>query len=532
MEQFYEAPAGDSPGQNHWDDGSHYWARVCGLACSRNHVKALQCLLEFFYPIVAEVGSSRSEPRRIQSQSWREPPTLFEVIAKEGLQRNVYNDNSKLDFTPHILEQLRSHCLDTELLATRSEQGSNLLDLALRNGDSTLSVLFITWVGPASMSKLVLSDKGKNLLDAACQGELLILARYFARSGAKFTKAHLDANILHLYKICSDKHIPEEEAVEWVEFLHEQGEDLFASRPDLRTPLHLAAADNKVAVVRYVIQNTHNRQQRHPKDESGKTPLMLAHDNDVKQEFAPWQPNSDGMTPTDVRKSYRAIITQWYQSSRSVGVIKRDSGIYPVHDCLYEKHSYGNWKKPFRGDRDRLRWIHLPVNNIEWCEDLLLRWYLEGDGHCEDVNLEAIQQAFDQQHVSRTRQSRFIRPGAHCSHLSNHIIFVAVPYMDFETSSNREQMQNTLGSLDESTKSTSMIADETLYAKYIDDPAFHPRRTLDQYVYYNTDTSQRDADQVVQRYQQNHADWPSVDLVNGPDLCPPSILRRAQDTPM
>lgn len=40
----------------------------------------------------------------------------------------------------------------------------------------------------------------------------------------------------------------------------------------------------------------------------------------------------------------------------------------------------------------------------------------------------------------------------------------------------------------------SVSLDNRLYAAYTDSSDFHPRRTLDQYVHYNMDTSGRDFD--------------------------------------
>lgn len=48
-----------------------------------------------------------------------------------------------------------------------------------------------------------------------------------------------------------------------------------------------------------------------------------------------------------------------------------------VHQLLYEHESSDIFQQ---NDHISLRWIHLPANNIEWCEDLLLRWCLDGNG--------------------------------------------------------------------------------------------------------------------------------------------------------
>lgn len=231
---------------------------------------------------------------------------------------------------------------------------------------------------------------------------------------------------------------------------------------------------------------------------------MLAERAEVRKEFAPWQPNSDGATFKAICKSYPAEESQWHGCHERFRVsIPSD-----MHEILYEDDERRDNVVREKDDNNPT-WVHFHANNIEWCEDLLLGWYLGREASRDTKDLEAARQPFDQQHVSRTPQGRFLRPGVHCTQTSRHIIFIAAPYMDYETSSNLEQMQNALrtGTSTPCSSTASILENpnKALYDAYVGNAALHPRRTLDQYLYHNMDTSERDKDQVIQRYQKNQA---------------------------
>jgi hypothetical protein len=98
------------------------------------------------------------------------------------------------------------------------------------------------------------------------------------------------------------------------------------------------------------------------------------------------------------------------------------------------------------------------------------------------------------------------------------VLFIAAPYIHFDTESNVKRMQKTLELPRRyvARPERKMPRDEGLYSEYRDDPGFHPRRTLDQYVYHNMDTVDRDSDQVIQRFQRAHMPgMPGVDELSG-----------------
>lgn len=446
LDQFYKTLAEiDHPNWFSGNDAS-YWLHALSLACSRSHQNTLRCLLKFFVPVYMDLSGSRCEPKLLRV-GFCIHHNLLGAMAWEGLERPEYKGDSKFHFSPVILEQLR-HCFtNTELLTTSYEPWFNPLELALRSGDGTLSELFISWMRPSDFSKLAHPHSDVFLLAAACEGRLLALAKLLVKAGAKAFKGPWNSSATYLHHLCGDDSVPPGETMEWATLLYELGDDLFARRRDGRTPLHLAAASGKVSVVRYILAKTRSRAQRHPKDESGKTPMMLAKNAEVMNEFAPWRLNSDG--------DAKAICDLYYASTKEWNkALHFHDGLLSVpsiHQLLYEEDGSIYLQKE---SDEFIRWIHVPVNNIEWCEDLLIRWLLDGDGDCDVQNFEAAQQAFNQQHVSRTPQGRFFRPGVYCTQSSRHIVFIATPYMDFETSSGIEEMQKAL-QVSDSTRSTA-----------------------------------------------------------------------------
>ncbi|PNS14791.1 hypothetical protein CAC42_2020 [Sphaceloma murrayae] len=86
-------------------------------------------------------------------------------------------------------------------------------------------------------------------------------------------------------------------------------------------------------------------------------------------------------------------------------------------------------------------------------------------------------------------------------------LFCFAPFLHFETSSARRQMQEAISKAKQkvgaSTHGRKLTCDEMLIRAHVtgSSTSLHVRRTLDQFFYHNIDTDWRDEDQVVYRYQ-------------------------------
>lgn len=79
-----------------------------------------------------------------------------------------------------------------------------------------------------------------------------------------------------------------------------------------------------------------------------------------------------------------------------------------------------------------------------------------------------------------------------------------MPFLHYETHDRRLSMAATIERAHHGEKpSLNASKDELLIHAYMKN-YLHPRRTLDQFFYHGIDTTQRDSDQVVWRYCQQH----------------------------
>lgn len=58
---------------------------------------------------------------------------------------------------------------------------------------------------------------------------------------------------------------------------------------------------------------------------------------------------------------------------------------------------------------DHFRWIHLPSNNLAWCQELLVRRFLERNG-ADPESFKALQMSFNHEHVGTQPHARYMRP--------------------------------------------------------------------------------------------------------------------------
>lgn len=65
--------------------------------------------------------------------------------------------------------------------------------------------------------------------------------------------------------------------------------------------------------------------------------------------------------------------------------------------------------KEGEAEPEHFRWIHLPSNNLAWCQELLVRRFLERD-EADPESFKALQMSFNHEHVGTQPHARYMRP--------------------------------------------------------------------------------------------------------------------------
>ncbi|KAK4508717.1 hypothetical protein PRZ48_002456 [Zasmidium cellare] len=178
-----------------------------------------------------------------------------------------------------------------------------------------------------------------------------------------------------------------------------------------RTPLHVAAEfGNKHAAACLLEQN---RCRRDIKDRFGNTPLMMAAQHgrrEITELLAPWN-HLDDLSRDEIEASrqFNATIVDFGNFKNENRVLRR-----PVFELLYArdptdqtKHSISTLPKNVKATN--FRWIHLPANNIAWCDALLTKRFIE-EGGTDIEGYKALATSFNHQHRGQQHHSRFMRP--------------------------------------------------------------------------------------------------------------------------
>jgi hypothetical protein len=163
--------------------------------------------------------------------------------------------------------------------------------------------------------------------------------------------------------------------------------------------LHLAAEKGYVKIVELLLQQ--KDVQSSAKDRHGNTPLLAA----VKSKERHW---------------LLQLLAPWNRSP-STTTLKHK---IPVYNVLYEdfltesvlSHKHVSTRPdPFK--ETAFRWIHMPTNNLHWCQTLLKKSFIEGDFSDNLEDFKVVERLLSQQQYRGRRRddSRFMRPT--CSRL-------------------------------------------------------------------------------------------------------------------
>ena len=149
------------------------------------------------------------------------------------------------------------------------------------------------------------------------------------------------------------------------------------------------------------------------RDNLGNTPLLGAagaHHKDVVRLLAPWSERS----LRDMSKEAKGAAEQFRATVVDFGGYKRGNEVkkVKVYDLLYSdpKTSPNASTSTLSGGSTVFRWIHLPANNVTWCQDLLTRRFIE-EGVQDGSGFKALQRSFLHQHGGKKFHSNYMRPG-------------------------------------------------------------------------------------------------------------------------
>lgn len=253
--------------------------------------------------------------------------------------------------------------------------------------------------------------------------------------------------------------------------------------------------------------------------------------------LAPWTAQSIEALPKDVKQSARDFDANVVDFGYLPGARPRRLKI-PVFDLLYKPVlKPGDISKSHVSTRPDVgkggfRWIHLPANNLHWCHTLLTKHFIEC-GFADVDNFEHLERSLSQQEYrGRKMHSNYMRPmcmgppqpeaplrDTDSTPSDSFTAFLFLPYLTLESRQSIRTMHDQLSSrssklADDPVGLTgcpiipehSTGRDARLHKAYsnwrANEHSLHIRRTLDQFFYRNTDTRQRDDDQVVSRYQE------------------------------
>ena len=202
-----------------------------------------------------------------------------------------------------------------------------------------------------------------------------------------------------------------------VSLLIERGADVNAELLNGRTPLHIAAETGNEEAARCLLAQP--RIKRAIKDRFGNTPLLIAAQHskrNIAEMLAPWNHLSLlSEEEIEAAKQFNATIVD-FGDFRNENKVTRQS----IYDLLYARDPKDS-SKPLISTLTKnvkasnFRWIHLPVNNISWCDALLTKRFIEEEA--EDVNgYKAIEASFNHQHRGQQYHARFMRPICHIVH--------------------------------------------------------------------------------------------------------------------
>jgi ankyrin repeat protein len=208
---------------------------------------------------------------------------------------------------------------------------------------------------------------------------------------------------------------------------------LLAKKPDLnkrthsgKTSFHLACEFGKTALVERLLSQLEVKVKT--TDNFGNTPLLSAAicgHRDVLDLLAPWTASHIARLSEDelrAAQQFNATVVDFGDYKRGNVVDKRTS----VYDLIYSNprplqiqddtisHAAPTQNTAVKtvcdgSDTTKFRWIHLPVNSVAWCQELLTKRFIE-EGALDVDAFRSLERSFMHQHRGQKVHSSYMRP--------------------------------------------------------------------------------------------------------------------------
>ncbi|KAI7235777.1 hypothetical protein KC330_g4076 [Hortaea werneckii] len=198
-----------------------------------------------------------------------------------------------------------------------------------------------------------------------------------------------------------------------------------------KTPFHLSCENGLIELVKYflgrkdVIFDT--------KDNFGNTPLLASANSqhlEIVQLLAPWTERRRDRLSEEARRaaqSFSATIVDFgtYRRQLKRRNLRRKTTIY---DLLYTDpatdeqaaRSLSTVCSNSSNVKTDFRWIHLPVNNVQWCQELITKRFIE-EGAVDIEGFKLLERAFLYQHRGQKVHSSYMRPMCRTVPRSKHV---------------------------------------------------------------------------------------------------------------
>ncbi|KAK3073307.1 hypothetical protein LTR53_005209 [Teratosphaeriaceae sp. CCFEE 6253] len=203
----------------------------------------------------------------------------------------------------------------------------------------------------------------------------------------------------------------EQTVVEIVEQLLANGADRNRRTHTGKTGFHIACEAGNLRIVKHLIAD--QATSVNTKDNFGNSPLLAAAScgyRNIVDLLTPWSKRQID----DLSADAKGAAEQFHATVLDFGGYKRGNEVKKVrvYDLLYTDPNIASPVSSSTVCKGStvFRWIHLPANNVSWCQALLTKRFIE-EGAEDGPGFKALQRSFLHQHGGQRWHSNYMRPG-------------------------------------------------------------------------------------------------------------------------